>query len=177
MRLRLSATVMAAPSRVAADGWGLPSRVRGDTSVTSQHNASPSGVAPYTTRSRRRRSAGSTSRADVRANHCCGTTWPSGPTASRAMRTHACSRGFAFFFFRTRLFASARYKRSLCNQTYALPGGGGQGGASAPPRGARAALARARHQGRRREATQAGRQRKRAVRRLRGAPTSALPRQ
>lgn len=95
MRLRLSATVMAAPSRVAADGWGLPSRVRGDTSVTSQHNASPSGVAPYTTRSRRRRSAGSTSRADVRANHCCGTTWPSGPTASRAMRTHACSRGFA----------------------------------------------------------------------------------
>ena len=86
-------------------------------------------------------------------------------------------RHWFFFFFRTRLFASARYKRSLCNQTYALPGGGGQGGASAPPRGARAALARARHQGRRREATQAGRQRKRAVRRLRGAPTSALPRQ
>ena len=53
----------------------------------------------------------------------------------------------------------------------------GQGGASAPPRGARAALARARHQGRRREATRAGRQRKRAARRLRGAPTTALPRQ
>ena len=94
-RLRRSATAMAAPSREAAEGWALPSRVRGDTSVTSQHKASPSGVAPYTTKSRRRRSAESTPGADVRASHCCGTTWPSGPTASRAMRTQACSRGFA----------------------------------------------------------------------------------
>ena len=94
-RLRRSATAMAAPSREAAEGWALPSRVRGDTSVTLQHKASPSGVAPYTTKSRRRRSAESTPGADVRASHCCGTTWPSGPTASRAMRTQACSRGFA----------------------------------------------------------------------------------
>ena len=81
--------------RGAAEGWGRPSRVRGDTSVTSQHSASPGGVAPYTTRPKRRRSAWSTLGADVRANHCCRTTWPSGPTASRAMRTHACSRGLA----------------------------------------------------------------------------------
>ena len=63
-----------------ASGWGRPSCVRDDERET--------GVAPYTTGSRRR-SAGSTSRADVRANHCCGTTWPSGlMTASITRDAH-----------------------------------------------------------------------------------------
>ena len=43
------------------------------------------------TRSRRRRSSGRTPTAVVSATHCCGTTRPSGPTASRATCTHACS--------------------------------------------------------------------------------------
>ena len=51
----------------------------GETRVTSQHSASPSCVAPYATKSRRRRSSGSTPGAGVRTSHCCGTTWPSGP--------------------------------------------------------------------------------------------------
>ena len=56
--------------------------------MTLQHNASPSGVAPYTTRPRRRRSAGSTLGADVCSNPCCGTTWPSEPRA-RCAPMHA----------------------------------------------------------------------------------------
>ena len=84
----------------------------------------------------------------------------------------------SFFFFFSHAFLRPRGTRGPCaTKPTHYRVAGGQGGASAPPRGARAALARARHQGRRREATQAGRQRKRAVRRLRGAPTSALPRQ
>ena len=43
----------------------------------------------------RRRSDGSTPGAGVLANRCCGTTWPSGPTASRATRAQACSNGLA----------------------------------------------------------------------------------
>ena len=49
--LRRSATRSAAPSMVTVHGCGCPVRVSGDTSVASQHNAPPCGVAPYTTRS------------------------------------------------------------------------------------------------------------------------------
>ena len=56
--------------------------------MTSQHNTSPSGAGPYT-RSSRPRSAESTSRADVRANHCCGMK----VRQPHAMRIHARSGG------------------------------------------------------------------------------------
>ena len=49
-------------------------------------------MAPCTTKSKRRRPAGATPGAVVRASHCCGTTRPSAPTASRATCTHARSR-------------------------------------------------------------------------------------
>ena len=45
-RLRHSATRSAAPSRSALHGCGWPVRVNGETSVVSQHNAIPLGVAP-----------------------------------------------------------------------------------------------------------------------------------
>ena len=44
-RLRRSATFSAAPSTTAAHGCGCPVRVRGDTSVASQHKAPPCAVA------------------------------------------------------------------------------------------------------------------------------------
>ena len=80
---------------VVEEGCGRPSRVSGETRVTSQHSASPSCVAPYATKSRRQRSSGSTPGAGVRTSHCCGTTWPSGPTASRTTFIHARSSGLA----------------------------------------------------------------------------------
>ena len=51
---RRRATSIAAPSRSRLPGCGIPSARRGDTSVTSQHSASPRLVAPYKTKSRRR---------------------------------------------------------------------------------------------------------------------------
>ena len=69
---------MAAPSRVS------------EATRASRRNTTPRQPGSPHTREGRRRSAGSTSRADVRASHCCGTTWPSGPTALRAMRTYFC---------------------------------------------------------------------------------------
>ena len=59
------------------------SGVSGETNVASQQRAPPSSVAPQITRSSRRLSAGSTCGAVVWASHCCGTTCPSGPTASK----------------------------------------------------------------------------------------------
>ena len=67
----------------------------GLTSVASQHRARPSGDAPYTTRSRRRRSDVGTPGADVCDSHCWGTTCPSAPTASRQTASQACSTSFA----------------------------------------------------------------------------------
>ena len=55
------------------------------TSVASQHRAKPSGDAPYTTRSRRRRSDVGTPGADVCNSHYWGTTCPSAPTASQSV--------------------------------------------------------------------------------------------
>ena len=43
------------------------------------------------TMSSRRRSSDATAGGVVCVSHCCGTTCPSGPMASRAMRTQACS--------------------------------------------------------------------------------------
>ena len=83
----------AAPSTAAAHGCGCPES--GDTSVASQHCAPPLLSAPYTTRSSRRRSCAPTFGAVVWASHCCGTTWPSDPTASRATRTQARSTSLA----------------------------------------------------------------------------------
>ena len=67
------------------------------TSVASQRNARPCGKAPYTTRSRRRRSEASTPGAEVYVSHCWGTTCPSGPTASRHTAIHARSTNLARF--------------------------------------------------------------------------------
>jgi hypothetical protein len=74
-------------------GSGVPSRVRGLTTVASQHSASPIAAAPCTTKSRRRRSLLLTPGAEVVDSHCCGTIRHSGPTASRATRTQACEVG------------------------------------------------------------------------------------
>ena len=52
--------------------------------------------------------------------------WLPGLVEGRGARS--ADRACVLFLFTTRLFASARYKRSLCNQTYALPGGQGAGG-------------------------------------------------
>ena len=41
------------------------------------------------------RTAQSLAAAGVRASHCCGTTWPTGPTALRTTLIHACSSGLA----------------------------------------------------------------------------------
>ena len=70
--LRRSATRNAAPSMVTVHGCGCPVRVSGDTSVASQHNAPPCGVAPYTTRSSLRRSSAPTFGAVVCASHYWG---------------------------------------------------------------------------------------------------------
>ena len=88
--LRRRAASRAAPS-VRWD-WcaGMACRVSGLTRVASQHSASPWGVAPCTTMSRRRWSSDGTA-AGVAARACCGMTRPSGPTASRATRTQARS--------------------------------------------------------------------------------------
>ena len=83
-RLRRSATRSAAPSTSALHGCGCRVRVS-----ASQHKAWPVGVAPYTSMSRCRRSPGATPGAVVCASHGCGTTCPSGPTASRATWIHA----------------------------------------------------------------------------------------
>ena len=93
--LRRSATRSAAPSMVTVHGCGCPARVSGDTSVASQHNAPPCGVAPYTTRSSLLWSSAPTFGAVVCASHRWGITWPSAPSASRATCTQACSTIFA----------------------------------------------------------------------------------
>ena len=89
--LRARASCKAVPSWVAARGRGRPVLVRGETTVTSQHRATPRAVAPWTTRSSRRRSSGGTPGAVVLLSHCWGTTRPSGPTASRQILIQACS--------------------------------------------------------------------------------------
>ena len=89
--LRARASCNAVPSWVAARGRGRPVLVRGETTVTSQHRATPKAVAPWTTRSSRRRSSGGTPGAVVLLSHCWGTTRPSGPTASRQILIQACS--------------------------------------------------------------------------------------
>ena len=90
--LRRRATWIAAPSRSRLPGCTLPSARKGDTSVTSQHSASPRLVAPYKTKSSRRRSSAGIPGAVVCTSQCWGTTRLSAPTASRATRTHARSR-------------------------------------------------------------------------------------
>ena len=78
----LAALSSTAPSTAVAHGCGCPrSRERGNQRA-SQHCASPLRSAPYTTRSSLRRSCAPTCGAVVLASHCCGTTWPSDPTAS-----------------------------------------------------------------------------------------------
>ena len=73
------ATAIAAPSRESAAWAGRPLRVKADTSVTSQHTAIPFGAAPYTTRSRRRRSGArvAAASAGMAESHApaCGPDW------------------------------------------------------------------------------------------------------
>ena len=69
----------------------------GALSPPSQQKASPSGI----TRAHAPQSQIGGDRQDhrrggpmcMRASHCCGPTWPSGPTASRATCTNVCSHG------------------------------------------------------------------------------------
>ena len=86
----------AAPSTSTVHGCGCPVLVhdgRHQCCVAAQCPAIGSGA--VTTRSRRRRSSVGMPLAVVWASHCCGTTWPSAPTASRATRTQARSTTFA----------------------------------------------------------------------------------
>ena len=80
-------------STVPGGGGGLRAAITGkrrdQRHVAAQRFAEL--CAPYATKSRRRRSSGSTPGAGVRTSHCCGTTWPSGPSASRTTRIHARS--------------------------------------------------------------------------------------
>ena len=93
--LCFSATRRAAPSDSAAHGCVWLEQVSGETKVALEQEALPSGAAPWIRRSSRRLPAGSTCGVVVWANHCCGTTCPSNPTASRATRTQALSTTLA----------------------------------------------------------------------------------
>ena len=70
--LRLCAVAIAAPSSSAVRAWQRPSRRGGETRVASQHKALPMRVAPYNTRSRRRRSPSATPGAEVFASIAAG---------------------------------------------------------------------------------------------------------
>ena len=88
MLFRMISSRFALPGRMCR-----PSRVSGETRLTSQHSASPSCVAPYATKSRRRRPSGSTPGTGVRTSHCCGTTWPS-VRAAAAAGAHLTNAGW-----------------------------------------------------------------------------------